>query len=33
VLLFRALEQVEEEMGIRKKGPNSEKDLVIHKKP
>jgi hypothetical protein len=33
VLLFWALEQVEEEMGIRKKGPNSEKDLVIHKKP
>ena len=32
MLLFRALEQVEEEMGIRRKEPRPPRDLVLRKK-
>ena len=33
MLLFRALEQVEEEMGVRRKEPNSKRELAARRKP
>ena len=32
MLLFRALEQVEKEMGIRRTGPSTKKDLALRRK-
>ena len=32
MLLFRALEQVEEEMGVRRKEPRTPRELVLRKK-